>query len=43
MMRQIRNINRDILIMFTWNDILFGRYDEARTKLQILKNMLKKM
>ena len=25
--RQIRNINRDILILFTWNDILFGRYD----------------
>ena len=35
--RQIRNINRDILILFTWNDILFGRYDGARTKLVDIK------
>jgi len=36
--RRIRDINRDILIMETWNDVLFGRYVDARTKLVGIKN-----
>ena len=26
--------------MFTWNDILFGRYDEARTNLVDIKKFV---
>ena len=35
--KRIRDVERDILIMKTWNDILFGRYDEARIKLTNVK------
>ena len=34
---RLRDIDKKILIMNTWNDILFGRYNDARLKLIDLK------
>tara|TARA_S200000501_G_scaffold264249_1_gene248015 strand:+ start:2922 stop:4478 length:1557 start_codon:yes stop_codon:yes gene_type:complete len=35
--KRVRDNDRDILILETWNDILFGRYEDAREKLIYVK------